>query len=63
MARKNKYRYLWVIQGNYGYGWEDLAEYDKSKYSDCDVICDAKEYQISDNAPKRLISRRELNKD
>ena len=23
MKRANKYVYLWVIQGNYGYGWED----------------------------------------
>ena len=59
--KKNKYCYLWVIQGYYGYGWEDLSEYDKKEYSYADVKHDIKEYRIADSAPKRLISRRELN--
>lgn len=25
--KKNKYSYFKVIQGNYGYGWEDLVSY------------------------------------
>ena len=62
--KKNKYRYLWVIQGYYScYGWEDLSEYDKSEYSWKDVVHDYKEYKISDSSPKRIINRRELNED
>lgn len=61
--KKNKYVYLWVIQGNYGYGWEDLSSYDKKEYSYGDVKYDIKEYRISDNYPKRIIERRELNED
>lgn len=26
--RKNKYIYYKVLQGNYGYGWDDLCFYD-----------------------------------
>lgn len=61
--KKNKYCYLWVIQGYYGYGWEDLSEYDKSEYSFSDVRHDIREYRISDSAPKRLINRRVLNEE
>ena len=61
--RKNKYCYLWVIQGYYSYGWEDLSCYDKSEYSYSDVRHDLKEYRIADSAPKRLIERRELNEE
>lgn len=54
-----KYNYLKVIQGNYGQGWEDLSEYGQGE----DHKADLKEYKISDNYPKRVISRRELNKE
>lgn len=59
--RKNKFIYEWVIQGYYGYGWEDLSVYDKNEYSYADVKHDIKEYRVADSAPKRLIERRELN--
>lgn len=29
--KQNKYCYLYVLQGNYGYGWDDLMEWDKNK--------------------------------
>lgn len=54
---------LWVIQGFYGGCWEDLSEYDKKEHSFADVKHDIKEYRIADSAPKRLISRRELNQE
>ena len=60
---KNKYCYLWVIQGFYGGYWEDLSEYDKSEYSYADVKHDIKEYRIADSYPKRIIERRVLNGD
>ena len=61
MARRNKYNYLWVIQGYYGRAWEDLSEYDKKEYKYSDVKHDYKEYKIADPASKRIIERRELN--
>lgn len=30
MPRANKYEYLYVLQGDYGHGWEDLAAEDKA---------------------------------
>ena len=54
-----------VIQGYYGYGWEDLStypcgvrqkDYFKAK-NDC--MKDLREYRISDNYPKRVIKRYE----
>ena len=61
--RKNKYNYLWVIQGFYGDSWEDLSEYDKKEYSYKDVLHDYREYKVSDSYPKRLIKRRVLNEE
>lgn len=28
MKKQNKYNYIAVIQQNYGYGWEDVSEYE-----------------------------------
>lgn len=61
--KKNKYCYLWVIQGFFGYGWEDVSEYDKSEYSYLDVRHDLQEYRISSNHAYRIIKRRELNEE
>lgn len=59
----NKYRYLLVIQQNFGYGWEDISEYDsRTEYNDC--WRDVREYRLSTqgmNASTRVIKRRELN--
>jgi hypothetical protein len=61
--KKNKYRYLWVIQGYYN-GWEDMAEYDKSESTYAEVRHDLKEYRNDGyGAPYRLISRRVLNEE
>ena len=30
--KTNKYIYYWIIQGWYGYGWEDLSSYDQKEY-------------------------------
>lgn len=56
--RKNKYNYIYVIQGNYGYGWDDLVE--------CDTYTEArttwKDYAINEvNYCHRIIKRRVLN--
>ena len=59
-AKQTKYIYVKVIQGNYGYGWEDVCEYDKQDYPL--VKNDLKEYRLSNTGPYRVINRRVLNK-
>lgn len=59
---KNKYTYLYVLQGRYGYGWEDLASECKSnKYAYRDIKQTKKEYRDNEKGYYRIISRRELN--
>ena len=59
-TKQNKYSYVKVIQGNFGYGWEDVCEYDKQEFST--VKNDLKEYRLSNTGAYRLIDRRTLNK-
>lgn len=59
-AKQTKYSYVKVIQGNYGYGWEDVSEYDKQEFST--VKNDLKEYRLSNTGAYRVIDRRVLNK-
>lgn len=49
-----------IIQGNYGYGWEDVSEYEKGQ--DALAKADIKEYRASrDGGSYRLIYRRVPN--
>ena len=59
-AKQTKYKYVKVIQGNFGYGWEDVSEYDKQDFSL--VKNDLKEYRLSNTGAYRVIDRRILNK-
>ena len=59
-AKQNKYCYVKVIQGNFGYGWEDVCEYDKQEFAT--VKNDLKEYRASNTGVYRVIDRRILNK-
>ena len=59
-TKQTKYSYVKVIQGNFGYGWEDVSEYDKQDYSL--VKNDLKEYRLSNTGTYRVIDRRVLNK-
>ena len=55
--RERKYEYLWIVQGNYGQGWEDEAASEKFR----EAYADVKAYR--DNCPEyphRIIHRREL---
>ena len=56
----NKYIYLHVLQGNYGYGhgWEDLCASESFK----EVRQNLREYRENEGGHNRLIERRELNK-
>lgn len=58
--RKNKYIYLHVIQGNYGYGFEDVDQSESYK----DARTNFRLYR--ENEPQyshRMIQRRELNQE
>ena len=59
-VKQNKYSYVKVIQGNFGYGWEDVSEYDKQEFAT--VKNDLKGYQLSNTGAYRVIDRRVLNK-
>jgi len=55
-TKKNKYEYLYVIQGNYGYGWGDLIsteDYREAKARLKDYRENEKKYA------HRMIQRRE----
>lgn len=55
--RVNKYLYLFVLQGKYGHGWEDLSAYDSWK----DASQGRREYRDNEGGAYRIIYRRELN--
>ena len=61
--KQNKYIYYRVIQGNYGYGWDDLCQYDKAdpeQRKECKDDYNA--YRENERGyAHRIISRRELN--
>jgi hypothetical protein len=58
MPKPNKYLYFFVVQGNYGGYWEDVAETDTWKEASYNL----NEYRISSGpAPHRIIKRREPN--
>lgn len=57
--KKNKYQYLHVLQGNYGYGhgWEDLCASEDYR----EIKANLKEYRENEGGSYRIIKRRELN--
>lgn len=58
--RVNKYDYLKVIQQSFGYGWEDMSEYNKASKEDIDTLKgDLKECRLM-NYPTRVIERKVL---
>ena len=59
-VKQTKYKYVKVIQGYFGYGWEDVSEYDKADFYA--VKNDLKEYRLSNTGAYRVIDRRVLNK-
>lgn len=57
MKKQNKYTYLNVLQGQYGFGWEDLT----ASESYAEVKRDLKDYRSNEGGSYRIIKRRELN--
>ena len=62
----NKYRYLAILQGNYGYGhgWEDLSAEDLHNPGAWRRIRQTRrEYRENEGGLYRIIERREKNPD
>lgn len=57
--RTNKYQYIWVLQGNYGFGhgWEDLTAEEQYR----EIRARKREYVENEGGSYRIIRRRELN--
>lgn len=61
-ARVGKTKQVSVLQGNYGYGWEDLCQYDSTNSRECKD--DLKAYRENEpGVPFRVIYRRVPNPD
>lgn len=60
--RKNKYTYLYVLQGNYGYGhgFEDLTAEEKGPGAWKRIRETKREYIENEGGNYRIIQRREL---
>jgi hypothetical protein len=56
-VKNNKWEYLYVLQGDYGYGWEDLTASDDRR----EIRNDLKDYRENERGHYRVISRRVLN--
>jgi len=64
--KNKKYQYLYVLQGHYCHGWEDLTAEEKSCATHCpDALKRVRqtrtEYRENEGGYYRIISRRELN--
>ena len=61
MKNKNKFAYLWILQGNYGYGdgWEDLC----AAESYLEIRQNLKEYNENEGGSYRLVERRVKNEE
>ncbi len=56
MKKQNKYAYLTVLQGNYGYGWDDLT----SSESYREVKANLSDYRKNEGGTYRIVKRRVL---
>jgi len=61
VKKNNKYLYLFVLQGNYGYGhgWEDLSASESWK----ETRNTLREYNENEGGNYRIVHRRELNEN
>jgi hypothetical protein len=57
VKRVNKYIYLYIVQGNYGYGWDDEAASENER----EAINDLRAYRRNGPGSYRMIRRREPN--
>ncbi len=62
--KRNKYTYLYVLQGDYGFGhgWEDLCAEDKAlPHAFKRIRGEYQTYRVNEGGRYRIIERRELN--
>lgn len=60
--KANKYAYLFVLQGLYAHGWEDLCATDKRERDAWKQIkTHRQEYRENEGGRYRIIERREVN--
>ncbi len=56
-VKNNKWEYLYVWQGDYGYGWDDLTASEDYR----EIRQDLKDYRENERGRYRIINRRVLN--
>jgi hypothetical protein len=54
--RTKKYKSIWVLKGNYGYGYEDLT----AEESRTEIRKRLKEYRENEGGNYKIVRRREL---
>lgn len=59
--KANKYSYLYVLQGFYSMGWEDLCAANQTSEGRKEIRQNKKDYQKNEGGVYRIIKRRELN--
>lgn len=59
--RINKYSYLYVLQGSYEHGWEDLCAAVRTPAGRKEIRGNLKDYRQNEGGRYRIISRREPN--
>lgn len=63
-TRNAKFKNISVLQGNYGYGWDDLCYYEDNPEGWKEQRADIKSYRENERGvPFRIISRKEPNPD
>jgi hypothetical protein len=60
MQTPNKYDYLYVLQGHYGHGWEDLTAAEQTREGCKEIRANLKDYRENEGGVYRIIKRREL---
>jgi len=58
--KQRKYDYLYVLQGHYGCGWEDLTAAEQTREGRKEIRDNLKDYQDNEGGSYRIIKRREL---
>jgi len=59
MKKNNKFSYIYVLQGQYGQGWEDLTAEDQNLAGWKAIKQTHKEYCENEGGNYRIIKRRE----
>jgi hypothetical protein len=59
VKKDNKFDYLYVLQGDYGQGWEDLTAAEQTPEGRKSIRTDLKCYRKEEGGTYRVIKRRE----